>query len=761
MTHGWVNIGTNLDTKKFDSQIQDLENKISSTEKEQSILTEEINETENALKRVNEEYSKMEAELNEIDNKIRELKAIGADKGAITVGMSKEQQENLMNYGELIRRQEELNVLIAKPEKEINDTNNKLDKQNLKYQSINDKITAYKNKLALVDLKTHSNGLDNVGNKLSGIIKKVGKWALAVFGIRSAYMMVLRAMSTLSQHNEQMKTDMEYMRYAIATTLQPVIEWLVNALFTVLQYVNYIANAWFGVNLFAKATADNFRGARKEAQELKKTTQGFDEMNIAGTTSGGAGGVGVPSMDLSKMDFEVPEWLKWIGDNKDKVLKFFKELLVIIGGAKLLQLLGIPRAISGIFKEILKQGELTSAMFLKGFGVLTIVAGIILLITSLKDLIFEWEDLDTKQKAIKIGLAILGTAFIALGYAIATGLSVATLGIGALIAIIVAVVIAIGTLIAKLVTEKKAIKDVEEAVKDLKEAKSEYVDANDAYISAVEESEEANKKLLEVEKELKISGSELYNQVKNGTLDYKDMTAEQREVYKAYLDTVKAEENLTQTTKDLGLAKDNLTIATWDEKLAVAKSKGEYDEYKKSVVDAFDKGEISADEARMAIEKSMTEMSKAGQQTFMQDIPNAIKDGMEPSKYQTAGQKIKNWFGGIGDSIKRIWNTLFNDYSDATPKMAVGGIVVSKPKLASGGIINMPNKGVSLGGAIGGERGAEGVIPLTDSQAMETLGSAIGRYITLNAVIENKMDGKTINRALKQVNMNNDFVMNR
>lgn len=82
------------------------------------------------------------------------------------------------------------------------------------------------------------------------------------------------------------------------------------------------------------------------------------------------------------------------------------------------------------------------------------------------------------------------------------------------------------------------------------------------------------------------------------------------------------------------------------------------------------------------------------------------------------------------------------------------------PRLKVGGIINMPNKGVMLGSAIGGESGREGVVPLTDSQAMETLGEAIGRYITINANITNTMNGRVISRQLKTIQNDKDFAYN-
>ena len=82
------------------------------------------------------------------------------------------------------------------------------------------------------------------------------------------------------------------------------------------------------------------------------------------------------------------------------------------------------------------------------------------------------------------------------------------------------------------------------------------------------------------------------------------------------------------------------------------------------------------------------------------------------------------------------------------------------PRLKVGGIVNMPNRGTLVGGAIAGESGREGVIPLTDSQAMETLGEAIGRYINLNATIPVYVGNRQIAREIKRINTENDFAFN-
>ena len=73
----------------------------------------------------------------------------------------------------------------------------------------------------------------------------------------------------------------------------------------------------------------------------------------------------------------------------------------------------------------------------------------------------------------------------------------------------------------------------------------------------------------------------------------------------------------------------------------------------------------------------------------------------------------------------------------------------------------MPSRGVPVGGAIAGERGQEGVIPLTDSQQMALLGEAIGRYITVNANITNTMNGRVISREIQRVQNQSNFAMNR
>ena len=151
------------------------------------------------------------------------------------------------------------------------------------------------------------------------LLKKLGKWILSVFAISTAYSAVTKAMSTLSNYNTQIKTDLEYIQYALASALQPIVEKIIQLSYKLLGYVSLIAKAWFNIDIFANSSASAFADANKEATSLSKTVAGFDEMNILSDSSSSSS-ITTPSYDLSGMeDIEVPDWFKWVLDNGDKL----------------------------------------------------------------------------------------------------------------------------------------------------------------------------------------------------------------------------------------------------------------------------------------------------------------------------------------------------------------------------------------------------------------------------------------------------------
>lgn len=220
------------------------------------------------------------------------------------------------------------------------------------------------------DFSGITKSIDNVGNSVTKVIKKVTRWGLAIFGIRSAYLAVRSAMSTLSGYDEQLATDVEYIRYALATTLKPVIEGIVNLVKTLLNYVGYIAKAWFGVNIFANASAKSFQKSNKNAKEMTKTLAGgIDEITNLDTSKKDNDG-GIPSFDLSAPeDMPTPKWLEWIANNGPTVVA----ILSGIAGA----LIAVKLGFGGI----------------KALGIGAIIAGILLLIQDIVNFINDpsWE----------------------------------------------------------------------------------------------------------------------------------------------------------------------------------------------------------------------------------------------------------------------------------------------------------------------------------------------------------------------------------
>lgn len=104
-----------------------------------------------------------------------------------------------------------------------------------------------------------------------------------------------------------------------------------------------------------------------------------------------------------------------------------------------------------------------------------------------------------------------------------------------------------------------------------------------------------------------------------------------------------------------------------------------------------------------------------------------------------------------------IFGTINNRLISAI-RNAAKGAIINPPRLASGGIINRPGRGVPL--AIGGERGREAVVPLTDSQQMAYLGREIAKNVVINLTNVTEIDGRQLARVTAQVMNDMQFASN-
>ena len=333
---GKIIIGTDIDTKSFDAQIDYIESRMEDIEDKlkQADMGFEVGDTE-----------KLEAEYEKLGNQL--------------IGLREKQEK----FNQSIR-----------------------EAQTAGFERIKDSI-------------------DSVGSKLTSVTKKVGRWALAVFGVRSAYLFVRSAINTITQDDKQLANDIQAVKTALAYTIEPLVRKIVELAKTLMNYVAYIVKAWTGRDIFASASK-NLKNASKSAKELQKTSASFDKFNKLSSGSSSGGGARTTS-SIKGIDGNVPEWIKWIAQNKNVILGFFTELGLIIASFKLAQLLQTL----GLFSAL--------PLWQVIIGVGLILAGIVIAIKGIVDFIKDpsWNNFLTILEGI--ALVVAGIAVLLGGWVVA------------------------------------------------------------------------------------------------------------------------------------------------------------------------------------------------------------------------------------------------------------------------------------------------------------------------------------------------------
>lgn len=147
-------------------------------------------------------------------------------------------------------------------------------------------------------------GTKKVGTGITGAIRKFGKMVLAIFGIRGAYRAVRMALSEYLATNEQLEGQINTMKSLFAQVLGPAIEWVVNLLVKAVSAVNAFVYALTGINIVAKANASALQKQAKASGGNQ--TAGFDEQTKLSQSGGSGAGVGTlpdgTTIDLSFLD---------------------------------------------------------------------------------------------------------------------------------------------------------------------------------------------------------------------------------------------------------------------------------------------------------------------------------------------------------------------------------------------------------------------------------------------------------------------------
>lgn len=391
--NGYLKIKTKIDNNDIDKGIAELENKIKKLQYNNANLSEK----QSGYQKEIDSYEEMIQKADSYKYRIRELEQEKKNlfvNGALPSNQLQSYQSIITEMDMARAEQLKLNSEIDKQASKIDKVHTKLSQIKLKQEENNAKIAEYKQKIDQVNLNKIQNSLNSVGQGIQKQIGSLGKMALAVVGIRTAWGAVRSAISMVSSYDKQVSADFEYMRYCIANMIAPAVQWLIKLLYTVLSYINAIASAWFGINLFGKSSVQNFKKMQssagktaKSAKEIQKSLQGFDEMNIlqkdGSTDTGGGGGVSTPSMDLSGIQGEVPKWLQWIIDNKDLILSVLAGITAGVIALKLglggIKALGIGLLVAGIVYTIQALIKYLNDPSWKNFGKIITGIGVALL----------------------------------------------------------------------------------------------------------------------------------------------------------------------------------------------------------------------------------------------------------------------------------------------------------------------------------------------------------------------------------------------
>lgn len=361
---GYLKIKTKIDNKGVDKDITELENKIKNMQTDNTNLSQE----ERSLQQEINSYEELVQKADAYRNKLKELEM--QRKSLLSGGLKSSQVGEYTSVtaeiDKIKSKQAEVTAEIDKQAPKIDKVYAKLNKVKAKQTENNAKISQFKDKIDQINIKKVEGSLNNIGKSIQNQIGKLGKMALAVVGIRTAWGAVRGIINSVAQYNPQIATDLAYMKYVIANSLLPVVQKLVGLAYTLLGYINAITSAWFGLNLFSNSSVKAFQkmqsgatGTAKALKEASKYTQSFDEMNIVqdnSNNSAGGAGVSVPSTDLSKTQTEIPKWLKWIIDNGEIVRKILEGIATAIFAIKynldLLQGVGIFLIIDGVVSLI-------------------------------------------------------------------------------------------------------------------------------------------------------------------------------------------------------------------------------------------------------------------------------------------------------------------------------------------------------------------------------------------------------------------------
>lgn len=599
-----------------------------------------------------------------------------------------------------------------------------VDKANVAWQQATNKVDEYSNKIKEVSLQQEKAVFDSKGKSsvnANKLVKKLKRVGLALFSIRSAYTLVSRASSAYLSKDTELAEKLQSVWVGLGSFLAPLLEYLSNMLLKMVGYLNVFVKALTGIDFVARANAKALNKQAKAQKNLNNQMLSFDEINkledvstSSGNASGGSGLIELPELD-DKMVKKLQDLAYWLKENWNLIKAVGIALGITFGAAKIAQLVGnISTLIGGGGKGIKGLTKsLNEIPTMIKIGI--IVGGIAYTINTVKKIKQDTKKLNKQTESLREKMREI--------YYLKWSKETDT---------------------NKTLEEQNRLRQV--GLESLGEAYQWYnkiSGASESYLGDAKQTVEHSKGNLEALKQqyqAQSNNKEKQKEILKGLIDQYNYnlamivalkrqgveTGELEAINNGYKETIK------QTSKELGIGNEKLgkmlddSAATNKETQAIA-------------ANIKDINDVNLESKELIVDV------KANTSSF------------KISMKQMA-DSIKSWANGIGGGFSALWDKLTGGGGGGGRGFATGGIGTG---IGLGAIVNNPGKGVSIGGGnIAGERGREGIIPLTDPRAMAELGQQIGRWVSVNLDITNQIDGRVLNRRLEAIKNESNFTTN-
>lgn len=360
---GSITLKTKIDSSGIEGQLEQVNEKIKIQEEKYKNTKDSLNEITNSLKTNNAEVEGMVSNYEKLNSIIKDMQT----KADSPKGLSTNEYDKLDKY---IAEREKLGNSIDKVNAKIIKEENQQKKLTLSLKQqkmLYDQLIGKKQKLEVEAFKKNTINVGKMNDGIKQSIKSLSRYALALFSLSTIYSFLSSSASSWLSSNDlgakQLSANIEYMKWAIGKSLQPVIETLVSWMYKLLQLIGMVANALFKVNIFSKASAKDFESSKKSTAGIAKNTKetsnnlaSFDKLDVLqenkDSKSGGGSDFTMPTTDLSSMNIEPPKWMQWILDNGDLIISIIGGvtaaiLLLKLGVGGLISL-GIGIAIAGV-----------------------------------------------------------------------------------------------------------------------------------------------------------------------------------------------------------------------------------------------------------------------------------------------------------------------------------------------------------------------------------------------------------------------------